>query len=208
MASAFNGREAIAAHQVLTRCPVGADDLRIVRLECPGCGSALQGNFTLGRLARLTREQLQFVEVFIRCRGKIKDVEEELGISYPTVVGRLNEVVQAMGFEVRLEDADVAGRRQQVLDELAAGNLTATEGAMRCAWRSIRGRHSTGFPRVPGMARPFCICRAMCARPSRPTRAACRSAALKAASWASRPTPARSTWSTCTGSSTWRPTRA
>jgi hypothetical protein len=127
----FNGREAAAAHQVLTRCPVCGDDLRIVRLECPACGSALQGNFTLGRLARLTREQLQFVEVFIRCRGKIKDVEEELGISYPTVVARLNEVVQAMGFEVRQEDADLAGRRQQILDELAAGTLTAAEAATR-----------------------------------------------------------------------------
>src|SRR5437868_9383706 len=127
MASAFNGREAIAAHQVLTRCPVGSDDLRIVRLECPACGSALQGNFALGRLGRLTREQLQFVEVFIRCRGKIKGVEEELGISYPTVVARLNELVQAMGFEVRQEDADLAGRRQQILDELASGTVTATE---------------------------------------------------------------------------------
>jgi hypothetical protein len=120
-----------AAHQVLTRCPVCGDDLRIVRLECAGCGSALQGNFTLGRLARLTREQLQFVEVFIRCRGKIKDVEEELGISYPTVVGRLNEVVQAMGFEVRQEDADLASRRQQILDELAEGKLTAADAASR-----------------------------------------------------------------------------
>lgn len=131
MSSVFNGREATAAHQVLTRCPVCGDDLRIVRLDCPACGSSLQGNFTLGRLARLTREQLQFVEVFIRCRGKIKDVEEELGISYPTVVARLNEVVQAMGFEVRQEDADLAGRRQQILDALAAGNLTATEAASR-----------------------------------------------------------------------------
>jgi hypothetical protein len=69
--------------------------------------------------------------VFIRCRGKIKDVEEELGISYPTVVGRLNEVVQAMGFEVRHEDADLAGRRQQILDELAAGSVTAAEAASR-----------------------------------------------------------------------------
>jgi hypothetical protein len=127
------GREAaaVAAHQVLTRCPVCGDDLRIVRLECPGCGSALQGNFSLGRLARLTREQLQFVEVFIRCRGKIKDVEEELGISYPTVVARLNEVVQAMGFEVRQEDADLAARRQQILDDLAAGRLTAADAAGR-----------------------------------------------------------------------------
>ena len=131
MATQFNGREAMAAHQVLTRCPVCGDDLRIVRLECPSCGSALQGNFTLGRLARLTREQLQFVEVFIRCRGKIKDVEEELGISYPTVVARLNEVVQAMGFEVRQEDTDVVSKRQQILDELASGSLTAAEAASR-----------------------------------------------------------------------------
>jgi hypothetical protein len=69
--------------------------------------------------------------VFIRCRGKIKDVEEDLGISYPTVVARLNEVVQAMGFEVRQEDADLAARRQQVLDELASGGLTAAEAASR-----------------------------------------------------------------------------
>ena len=131
MASVFNGREAAAPHQVLTRCPVCGDDLRIVRLECPACGSALQGNFSLGRLARLTREQLQFVEVFIRCRGKIKDVEEELGISYPTVVARLNEVVQAMGFEVRQEDADAAGKRQQILDELASGTVSAAEAATR-----------------------------------------------------------------------------
>jgi hypothetical protein len=139
MTSEFNGwntppaagRDPGAAHQVLTRCPVCGDDLRIVRLECPACGSALQGNFTLGRLARLTREQLQFVEVFIRCRGKIKDVEEELGISYPTVVARLNEVVQAMGFEVRQEDTDLASRRQQILDELASGKLTAADAASR-----------------------------------------------------------------------------
>jgi hypothetical protein len=139
MSSEFNGWAASrpaggtpgAPHQVLTRCPVCGDDLHIVRLECSTCGSALQGNFTLGRLARLSREQLQFVEVFIRCRGKIKDVEEDLGISYPTVVGRLNEVVQAMGFEVRQEDADAAARRQQILDELASGKLTAADAVTR-----------------------------------------------------------------------------
>lgn len=120
-----------AAHQVLTRCPVCGDELRIVRLQCGSCGSALEGNFTLGRLQRLTRDQLQFVEVFIKSRGKIKDVEEELGVSYPTVVARLNEVVQAMGFEVRPEEAEAASRRQQILDELAAGTITATEAAGR-----------------------------------------------------------------------------
>jgi hypothetical protein len=120
-----------APHQVLTRCPVCGDEMRIVRLQCESCDSVLEGNFTLGRLQRLTREQVQFVELFIKCRGKIKDVEEELGVSYPTVVARLNEVVQAMGFEVRPEDADAAGRRQGILDELAAGTITAAEAAAR-----------------------------------------------------------------------------
>lgn len=118
-------------HAVVTRCPVCGDEMRITRLHCEGCGSALEGHFTLGRLQRLTREQVQFVEVFIKCRGKIKDVEEEIGVSYPTVVARLNDVIQAMGFEVRQDDAAAASRRQQVLDELAAGAITATEAAAR-----------------------------------------------------------------------------
>jgi hypothetical protein len=54
-----------------------------------------------------------------------------MGISYPTVVSRLNEVVQAMGFEVRAEDADMVQRRQAILDELAAGKLNAGEAATR-----------------------------------------------------------------------------
>ena len=73
----------------------------------------------------------QFVELFVKCRGKIKDVEEELGVSYPTVVARLNEVVQAMGFEVRGEDADAAGRRKQILDDLEAQHITAAEAVSR-----------------------------------------------------------------------------
>ena len=119
------------AHQVLTKCPVCGDELRIVRLACPGCSTSLEGSFTLGRLQRLSREQLQFVETFIKSRGKIKDVEEELGVSYPTVVARLNEVVQAMGFDVPAEEVDAASTRQKILDDLAAGTITAAEAASR-----------------------------------------------------------------------------
>ena len=118
-------------HPVLTHCPVCAAELRVTRLTCDGCGTAIEGRFGLGRFARLNRDQLQFAEAFLKCRGKIKDVEEELGISYPTVVARLNEVVAAMGFEVKQEDTDMAARRQQILDELAAGTLNASDAASR-----------------------------------------------------------------------------
>lgn len=88
------------------RCPVCTNALSATRLQCGQCGTGIDGLFSLGRLQALTPEQMQFIETFIKCRGKIKDVEAELGISYPTVVGRLNEVVRAMGYEV--EDADMS----------------------------------------------------------------------------------------------------
>ncbi len=118
-----------AVHPVLTTCPVCGEDLRITRLQCGACGSAVEGSFSLGRFQKLTREQLSFVEVFVKARGKIKDVEEELGLSYPTVVARLNEVVQAMGFEVRPDDSTASSRRQQVLEDLAAGRIGRAEAA-------------------------------------------------------------------------------
>jgi hypothetical protein len=74
----------------------------------------------------LSREQIAFVEVFIKCRGKIKDVEQELGISYPTVIARLDQVVLAMDFPAE------GGRSQQgILDDLAGGKIDAKEAAAR-----------------------------------------------------------------------------
>ena len=124
-------------HQVPTQCPVCGDELRVVRLQCDSCGTALEGRFALGRWLRLSPEQLAFANVFIKRRGKIKDVEDELGISYPTVVARLNELIAAMGFDVEDDDAgDAAAEersllRQQVLDQVASGGLSAAEAAAR-----------------------------------------------------------------------------
>jgi hypothetical protein len=96
----------IQMNQMPGRCPVCSSALTVTRLQCGTCGTGIEGAFGLGRLQALTNEQIQFVETFIKCRGKIKDVEVELGISYPTVVSRLNEVVRAMGYEV--SDADMS----------------------------------------------------------------------------------------------------
>ena len=104
--------------------------MEVRRLECPECGVSVEGHFEAGPLARLSREELSFVEVFLRARGKIKDVEEELGISYPTVVARLNDVLVSMGFEAPPPDAS-SSARQEILDDLAAGRLSATEAAAR-----------------------------------------------------------------------------
>ena len=68
-------------HPVIGQCPVCQDQLIVARLYCPSCATAVEGRFTLGRLAQLNQEQLDFVETFIRCEGKLNRVQDELGIS-------------------------------------------------------------------------------------------------------------------------------
>jgi hypothetical protein len=114
-------------------CPICNGDMLISRLYCPECDSTLEGHFSFGGLSGLTPEQLAFVETFVACEGKITRVQKVLGISYPTVRSRLEEVILAMGYEVgeSEEDEGVDDEvRRQVLDDLAAGRISS-EDAVR-----------------------------------------------------------------------------
>src|SRR4030042_1000035 len=105
--------------------------MRVVRLRCNGCGTSLEGDFQLGRFLQLNPDQMHFVDVFLKCRGKIKDAEEELGISYPTVVARLTGVITALGYEARPGEEEATDAREQSLDDLSEGRVSASEAARR-----------------------------------------------------------------------------
>jgi hypothetical protein len=115
---------------VPTRCPFCAQATRVERVRCEACATAVEGHFSLGWVQQLSPEQLAFVRVFLTSRGKIKDVEQALGLSYPTVVSRLDDVVAA------LQTAPPQGgvrneSRKHILDDLAAGLIDADEAARR-----------------------------------------------------------------------------
>lgn len=82
---------------VPSQCPICQHHLIVTALHCGQCGTGMTGEFSLGLLQKLSAEQLQFVETFILCEGKINRVEQELGMSYPAVRAQLQEVVQALG---------------------------------------------------------------------------------------------------------------
>jgi hypothetical protein len=65
--------------------------------------------------------------VFLRCEGKINRVQEELGISYPTVRSRLVEVIRALGYEVGEEREADEERRQEILERLARQEISSEE---------------------------------------------------------------------------------
>jgi hypothetical protein len=109
-----------------SECPVCHDGLLVTRMVCRNCGSALEGRFTLGRLFDLSPDQRHFVEVFLRCEGKISRVQEELDLSYPTVRSRLDEVIRALGYKVDQKPSDV-GKSQEVLERLARQEISSEE---------------------------------------------------------------------------------
>ena len=115
-----------------SHCPVCNNQLTISKLSCKKCHTNLEGEFVSCKFCRLPAEQLEFIEVFIKNRGNIKDVEKELGISYPTVRGRLDSVIQALGYKV--DKTDPAGekeRRQEILAALENGEITPREAAQK-----------------------------------------------------------------------------
>lgn len=114
-------------YPVPVKCPVCSEELVVERLVCRQCSTAIEGEFALQRLLRLTPEQWAFVEVFVRCEGKFTRVQEEMELSYPTVRSRLNDVIHALGYEVGPTAEEDVGDRQSVLDGLAAGRITVTE---------------------------------------------------------------------------------
>lgn len=115
-----------------TVCPVCGTPMRVTKLECGRCGSALTGNFAPCKFCALPEKDLRFIEVFLRCRGSIKDVERELGISYPTVRNLLDSALRKMGFEAS-GDPQPASRpqRAEVLELLSRGEIDAMEAAKR-----------------------------------------------------------------------------
>ncbi len=118
-----------SVYPVLGQCPVCGGELTITRLHCPQCDVAIEGRFSSGRLGMLSPEQLEFVEVFVRCEGKITRVEKELNISYPTVRSRLNDVILSLGYEVpsSADEAASTPDRRRVLDDLAAGRISSEQ---------------------------------------------------------------------------------
>jgi len=121
-------------HHVIGQCPICNDELAVTRLQCSTCGTTLDGRFSLGSWYTLSDEQLSFLNCFIRNQGKITWVAEEVGQSYPTVRARLNEIILTLGLAPRSDSPDDERRRateqrQAILNDLAAGSISAEEAA-------------------------------------------------------------------------------
>jgi len=116
--------------RLITQCPVCDADLGIAELGCRACGTTLRGSFEPNRcpFCALPAEQMKFLELFLRCRGNLRDVERTLGLSYPTVRARLDSLLAALGY-TGTSPAEAAEQRREILEALSAGTLSPDEAA-------------------------------------------------------------------------------
>jgi len=101
-------------------CPICKGETRITEIYCKNCETTIRGEFELCKFCRLNEQQKYFVEVFIKNRGNIKEIEKELGISYPTVRNKLDEVISSLGY--KLEKPVI--NQKEILEKLSKGEIS------------------------------------------------------------------------------------
>ncbi len=115
-------------HRVPNQCPVCGESVHITKIECRNCGSELSGNFTPCKFCMLEQADLNFLEIFVKNRGNIKDVEREMGVSYPTVRNNLDHLLQVLGYTQKKEEK---WTKKEILLQLANQEISANEAMKR-----------------------------------------------------------------------------
>ncbi|AZO94631.1 DUF2089 family protein [Iocasia frigidifontis] len=108
-------------YKVIGSCPVCNHELKVTEISCNKCRTIIRGEFELSKFCKLDKEQQYFIEVFIKNRGNIKEMEKELGISYPTVRNKLEEVRKSLGF---VGQEKPAVNKKEILDKLSKGEIS------------------------------------------------------------------------------------
>ncbi len=108
-------------------CPSCSSPLVVTQLNCTACGTGVVGKFELSTFFRLSPESLRFLEVFVRNRGNVKEMERETGESYWAIRRRLDEVITEMGMEATPPVDDISTRRQEILGRLSRGEINVQE---------------------------------------------------------------------------------
>lgn len=104
-------------------CPLCGEPIEVTRIKCGGCGSEINGSFKAGRFELLPVEYQKFITVFLRHRGNIKQVEKELGISYPTI----NKMLDSINNILKGTAAERPLSRREILDSIDKGEMSVRD---------------------------------------------------------------------------------
>ncbi len=117
-----------------TQCPVEGcqGHLHVTGLVCPECRSEIRGEFQPNEFALLPPEHLEFLRLYIKVRGNLKEVERILGLSYPTIRARFEALLRVLGYEYQeVPEGPSPQEKEAILDALEKGQISAAEASER-----------------------------------------------------------------------------
>jgi hypothetical protein len=129
---------------LFNQCPACGGHIVVTECKCTGCQLQMRGEFQPRRFSTLSEDQLTFIRVFLRARGNLTEVERVLGISYPTIRNKLEEINGVFESQegpaapsdlkstppAMPADADEESRKA-ILQEVAAGHISAAEALQK-----------------------------------------------------------------------------
>jgi hypothetical protein len=129
--------------KILEACPTCGGPLTITEVRCDRCATEVRSQYQPCPFCRLSPEQMNFILLFVQNRGNLSDLEKTLGVSYPTIRGKLEEIIRIVApaeASGPVLAAAPAVQRRDILARIATGKLSAAEGldALRTA-RSASG---------------------------------------------------------------------
>jgi hypothetical protein len=114
--------------KILEQCPSCGGAVEVTRLNCTSCETVVLGRYQPCPFCKLDPERTHFLLSFVRCRGNVKEMERELGISYWTVRRRLDELIEELGFETQdTAAADQTAHQLEILERVNRGEISAAD---------------------------------------------------------------------------------
>jgi hypothetical protein len=117
--------------KLFEQCPACGGPLVITEIKCSNCHLKMQGEFKPGLFSTLSDDQLTFVRAFLRVRGNLSEMEKVLGVSYPTIRNKLEEINQALERAEQTPDPlpmpAPNSPRNAILQRLASGEIDAAQ---------------------------------------------------------------------------------
>lgn len=121
------------ARKILESCPSCGHGLEITEVRCTHCETVVHARYRPCDFCGLSEEQSTFLRLFLTSRGNLSEVEKRLGVSYPTVRAKLDEVIARLEHtEPAAPQSQPAGSgRRSILDAVARGEISAADGMAR-----------------------------------------------------------------------------
>ena len=106
-------------------CPFCGEPMTVTRMNCGKCSVSIDAEFPMSRLGGLPVEHQRFIEMFVLAGGNLKEIAEQVGVSYPTIRSRLDKVIEAL----RAEIGKTRRVKGNVLDAIEPGKTDAADAA-------------------------------------------------------------------------------